>query len=67
MEKATQDKFELTAAEIDRYVEETGDLLKKVKIDPKEALRLAERAAFRRLNDTLREELGDDQDREAEE
>ena len=40
MEKTIQDKFELTASNIDRYVEETGDLLSKEKIDPKEAIRL---------------------------
>ena len=40
MDKTIRDKFELTAAEIDRYVEQTGDLLKKVNIDSKDALRL---------------------------
>ena len=40
MEKGTQDKFELTAEEIDRNVEETAALLKDKKIDPKDALRL---------------------------
>ncbi|MBQ6430543.1 MAG: cation:dicarboxylase symporter family transporter [Oscillospiraceae bacterium] len=40
MEKTLQDMFALTAAEIDRSVEETDALLKKEKIDPKDALRL---------------------------
>ena len=40
MEKTIQDKFELNAEEIDRYVEQTGDLLSEEKIDPKDALRL---------------------------
>ena len=40
MERTIQDKFELTAAEIDRYVGETEELLAKEKIDPKDALRL---------------------------
>lgn len=40
MERTIHDKFELTAAEIDRYVEETEELLAKEKIDPKDALRL---------------------------
>ena len=40
MEKTVQDKFELTAQEIDRYVEQTGELLEKQNIDPKDALRL---------------------------
>ena len=40
MEKAIQDKFKLTATEIDRFVEETADLLAGEKIDPKDALRL---------------------------
>ena len=40
MEKTIQEKFELTASEIDRYVEKTADLLANEKIDPKDALRL---------------------------
>ncbi|MBQ6153489.1 MAG: cation:dicarboxylase symporter family transporter [Ruminococcus sp.] len=40
MEKTIQDKFELTAEEIDRYVEQIGELLGEVKIDSKDALRL---------------------------
>ncbi|MBQ3417146.1 MAG: cation:dicarboxylase symporter family transporter [Ruminococcus sp.] len=40
MEKTIQDKFELTAEKIDCYVEQTGDLLDKEKIDSKDALRL---------------------------
>ena len=40
MERTIQDKFELTAAEIDRYVGETEEVLAKEKIDPKDALRL---------------------------
>ena len=40
MEKTIQDKFELTAAQIDRYVEEVSDLLSQENIDPKDALRL---------------------------
>ena len=40
MEKTIQDSFELTAVGIDRYVEETANLLKNEKIDPKDALRL---------------------------
>ncbi|MBQ7715048.1 MAG: cation:dicarboxylase symporter family transporter [Clostridia bacterium] len=40
MEKTIQDKFELTPDGIDRYVEETADLLAGEKIDPKDALRL---------------------------
>ena len=40
MEKSIRDNFELDPAEIDRYVEQTEELLKKVKIDPKDALRL---------------------------
>ena len=40
MEKYIRDKFELTAMEIDRYIEETGELLGEQKIDSKEALRL---------------------------
>ena len=40
MEKTIQDKFELTADEIDRYVEETAGLLAEEKIDQKDALRL---------------------------
>ena len=40
MERAIQDKFELTAAGIDRIIEETGELLKNENIDQKEALRL---------------------------
>ena len=40
MEKTIQDKFELTAEEIDRCMEELGDLLAGEKIDPKDALRL---------------------------
>ena len=40
MERTIQDKFELTAAEIDRYVEQTEEVLAKEKIDPKDALRL---------------------------
>ena len=40
MEKTIQEKFELTAVEIDRYTEQIGDLLSKEKIDKKEALRL---------------------------
>ena len=40
MDKTIRDKFELNAVEIDRYVEETGDLLKGKKIDSKDALRL---------------------------
>lgn len=40
MEKTIRDKFELTAAQINRYVEQTEELLGKVKIDQKDALRL---------------------------
>ena len=40
MEKTIQEKFELTAEEINRYVEETGDLLAQKNIDSKDALRL---------------------------
>ena len=40
MEKTIQDKFELTADEIDRYVGQTADLLAEEKIDQKDALRL---------------------------
>ena len=40
MERTIQDKFELNAMEIDRVVDETGELLAKEKIDPKDALRL---------------------------
>ena len=40
MERTIQDKFKLTAAEIDRYVNETTDLLAGEKIDSKDALRL---------------------------
>ena len=40
MEKAIQEKFELTPEEIDRYVEDMGALLEKEKIDSKDALRL---------------------------
>ena len=40
MEKAKEENFNLTPDEIDRYVERTADLLKNVKIDPKDALRL---------------------------
>lgn len=40
MEKTIQDRFELTAEEIDRYVEATSDLLEEKKIDTKDALRL---------------------------
>jgi len=40
MEKTIQDRFELTAEEIDRYVEATADLLEEKKIDAKDALRL---------------------------
>lgn len=40
MERTIQDKFELTAAEIDRCVGETEELLATEKIDPKDALRL---------------------------
>ena len=40
MEKAIQEKLELTAAEIDRSVDETAALLSEQKIDPKDALRL---------------------------
>ena len=40
MEKTIRDKFELNAVEINRYVEQTEELLDKVKINPKDALRL---------------------------
>ena len=40
MEKAIRDKFELRPEEIDRYVDQTGELLEGEKIDPKDALRL---------------------------
>ena len=40
MEKTIQDKFELNATEIDRYVEDTAELLADQKIDQKDALRL---------------------------
>ena len=40
MEKTIQDKFQLTASEIDRYVDETADLLANEKINQKDALRL---------------------------
>ena len=40
MERPAQENFELTAAEIDRTVKETAELLAKEKIDPKDALRL---------------------------
>ena len=40
MEKTIQEKFELTPAEIDHYVEETAELISKEKIDKKDALRL---------------------------
>lgn len=40
MEKTIQDKFELTATEIDRSVDETAALLAEQKIDTKDALRL---------------------------
>ena len=40
MEKAVQDKFELTAEEIDRLVDTTADILSNEKIDQKDALRL---------------------------
>ncbi|MBQ7699508.1 MAG: cation:dicarboxylase symporter family transporter [Clostridia bacterium] len=40
MEKSIQDKFELNAAEIDRCVEDTADMLSKEKIDQKDAVRL---------------------------
>ena len=40
MERTVQDKFKLTASEIDRYVNETTDLLEGEKIDSKDALRL---------------------------
>ena len=40
MEKTIQDKFELTAEEIDRSVDETAALLAEQKIDKKDALRL---------------------------
>ncbi len=59
--------LEMVVAEINKSREGKSSVPQLNEMDPKEALRLAERAAFRRLNDTLREELGDDQDREAEE
>ena len=40
MEKTIQDKFCLTASEIDRYVEKTADLLANEKINQKDALQL---------------------------
>ena len=40
MEKTIQDKFELTATEIDRSVDATAELLAEQKIDSKDALRL---------------------------
>jgi Na+/H+-dicarboxylate symporter len=40
MEKNIQEKFELTAEEIDRYVDKTAELLAEENIDKKEALRL---------------------------
>ena len=40
MEKTIQDKFTLTALEIDHYVEETADLLAHEKINSKDALHL---------------------------
>ncbi len=40
MEKTIQEKFALTAEEIDRCVEQTGELLAGEQIDPKDALRL---------------------------
>ena len=40
MEKTIQEKFELTAENIDRYVDETADLLSEENIDAKDALRL---------------------------
>ena len=40
MEKTIRDKFELNAADIDRYIEQTGEFLEKVKIDSKDALRM---------------------------
>ena len=40
MERTIQDKFELNAVQIDRYVEETGALLAEANIDSKDALRL---------------------------
>ena len=40
MDKNIQDKFELTAAEIDRFVEETANILSGEKIDKKDAVRL---------------------------
>ena len=40
MEKTIRDKFELNAADINRYVGQTGELLEKVKIESNDALRL---------------------------
>ena len=40
MERTIQEKFPLTAEEIDRYIEKTAELLDKEKIDKKDALRL---------------------------
>ena len=40
MEKTIQDKFQLTAEDIDRYVEQTGEMLTGEKLDAKDALRL---------------------------
>ena len=40
MEKTIQDKFELTAEEIDRNVDKTADILADEKIDSKDALKL---------------------------
>ena len=40
MERTVQEKFQLTPAEIDRCIEQVGELLADENIDPKEALRL---------------------------
>ena len=40
MEKTIQDKFELTPLEIDRYVEETAQLIAEDSVEPKDAMRM---------------------------